>query len=168
MNRINIISFFFLIIFFYTENGYSQESNITTIYMIRHAEKASDGTKDPDLTEIGRKRANLFNKMLSNVDISAIYSTPYKRTRQTVKPLADSKGLTIIEYDPRAPKLEEILGNHKGGSIVIVGHSNTIPFMANHFVAQEQFKQLDDLEYDKLFIVNTLGIGKSKVEVLSF
>jgi broad specificity phosphatase PhoE len=58
----------------------------STIFVVRHAEKA-DATKDPDLSEAGRARAEALAKALRDAKIAAIYATEFKRTQQTAAPL---------------------------------------------------------------------------------
>ena len=41
----------------------------------------------------------------------------------------------------------------KGKTILIVGHSNTVPAMVNHLLKEEKLEQLGENEYDKIFIV---------------
>ena len=69
----------------------AQEQESTTIIFTRHAEKQDDGTKDPDLTEKGLERASKIATLLEKVPVSAIYSTDFKRTRNTVKPISEQK-----------------------------------------------------------------------------
>ena len=87
-----IILFFLLAI---SVTSYSQQT-ITTFILTRHAEKGDDGTKDPDLTQAGKDRAQLLIIMLKEIKVDAIYSTAYKRTRNTVIPLAQEKGTNIV------------------------------------------------------------------------
>ena len=47
----------------------------TTFILVRHAEKAQDGTKNPPLNEAGKVRANELAEMLSNQSVEALYST---------------------------------------------------------------------------------------------
>ena len=68
--------------------SFSQEAT-TTIYLIRHAEKA-DSSADTDLSEVGNERAVGWMEYLVANRIDAIYTSPYNRTRQTAKPLADA------------------------------------------------------------------------------
>src|ERR1700755_2106443 len=70
----------------------------TTFILVRHAEKEGAGT-DPVLTKEGEERAQALVRMFAKQQIDAIYSTNFNRTRNTVKPLADSKGLQVITYD---------------------------------------------------------------------
>ena len=66
----------------------------STIFVVRHAEKA-DATKDPDLSEAGRARAEGLAKALRDANIAAIYATEFKRTQQTAAPLAKALGITV-------------------------------------------------------------------------
>lgn len=68
-----------------------------SIIVVRHAEKAV-AESDPPLSEKGQRRARALAEMLSKVQLSAIYSTPYKRTAQTVEPLAEQLGLAVENY----------------------------------------------------------------------
>src|SRR5882762_5377478 len=96
---------FLLFAFLLSLSSFSQKP-ITTIILVRHAEKGDDGTKDPELTDAGKQRAESLAKLLSKAKVDAIYSTAFKRTQNTVTPLAQQKGLTIETYNPS--KLEEI------------------------------------------------------------
>ena len=51
---------------------------------------------------------------------------------------------------------------------LIVGHSNTIPGLVNYLSGTEDFQQLAENEYDKLFIVTLVELGVAKVQVLRF
>ena len=70
------------------------QQNITTYYLIRHAEKV-DNSQNPDLSETGLKRANQWNTIFSEISFDEIYSTDYKRTIQTASPTATVKNIQI-------------------------------------------------------------------------
>jgi len=145
-----------------------KDSLITTIFFVRHAEKVIDESDNPELNNRGKERAEKLSFILEKSGITKIYSTDYKRTKDTVKPLADKLELKILLYDPANKKfLKELLSENKGTSIIIVGHSNTIPGMINEVLNSDSYDQLDDNEYDKLFIVNIIG-EKSKCNVIQF
>jgi len=131
-----------------------QESDVTTIYLVRHAEKADDGTKDPPLTATGQSRAQALMTLLIKENIGYIYSTDYKRTRQTAVPLSKSTGLPVKIYDPRA--LEEFavqIRAIKDAQILVVGHSNTTPTLANHLIGETVYSQFDESEYEHIIKV---------------
>lgn len=141
----------------------SAQPNLTTLILVRHAEKAAEG-KDPGLTTEGLARAVSLSRMLSDTKVTAIYSTKYARTETTVQSLANSKGLKIENYDPsKVTYLDDILSKHAGGTIVICGHSNTIPGAANYLLGNNELKNFEDYEYDNILIVTVSEKGKGKL-----
>ena len=73
----------------------NQDNEITTYYLIRHAEKdrSDSANRNPDLNPEGKKRAEKWAEVLKDIELDAVYSTDYKRTIQTAMPVADSKEL---------------------------------------------------------------------------
>lgn len=130
----------------------------TTVYLVRHAEKASDGSRDPALTSEGQARAGRLAELLANEDVSGVYSTNFKRTRDTAQPVAEQFGLEVNIYSPfdLAASLE-MVARHAGKTILIVGHSNSTPAIVNFLLRQDQVEQLDESEYDKLFQLDYHG-----------
>lgn len=139
----------------------AQES-ITTFILVRHAEKdLTQSTNDPDLSSEGKARALRLAALLNETSISAIYSTPYKRTRQTVDPLAANKNIKIIEYNASSEDdIDSMLGKHRGGTIVVSGHSNTIPWFANRLLGMEKYRPLEDGDYDNVWVITLSEKGK--------
>ena len=145
------------------------QTDLTTFILVRHAEKSNDDPRDPSLSAEGEARAQKLAEVLAEQDIAAIYSTPFKRTRTTAEPLAQAKGLTVNVYDFRSQTyLQDMLKKHKGSTILISGHSNTTPMVANILLGSEKFKQLDEKEYGMIFIVTASEIGKGTVTVLKY
>lgn len=141
----------FSLIFFSIVEVQAQES--TTFILVRHAEKVDDGTRDPDLSKEGVDRAAKMAEVLQKVPITAVYSTDYKRTRNTVNGIAEQKGLEMDLYDPRDSEvLNKILAKEKGGTVLISGHSNTIPTMINQ-LAKTNYPNFSEKEYDNLVFV---------------
>jgi 2,3-bisphosphoglycerate-dependent phosphoglycerate mutase len=146
-----------------------EESTLTTFILIRHAEKGTDDPRNPSLSEEGIARAQNLVALLKHVDVNVLYSTPYKRTQQTIQPLADKYTLSIQEYNPSSMDfLNEAWAQNKGKTIVISGHSNTTPMVANYLLGEEKYGNLDESEYDKVFVVTINEIGKGNVTVLSY
>ncbi len=126
----------------------------TTFIIVRHAEKEAAGT-DPNLTADGQLRANELRRVLANIPVTAIYSTPYNRTRQTVQPLAMAKSITITDYPtskPYAQLVSEIKAANRGKVVVIVGHSNTVPDILKTISNNTFVITISDTQYDNLFI----------------
>ncbi|MEM7551790.1 MAG: phosphoglycerate mutase family protein [Bacteroidota bacterium] len=162
----NITLFFLILILNNSISAYAQSQ--TTLILLRHAEKSQDGTKDPSLSSEGHERAERLLDQFKLNDINAFYTTPYKRTRETILPLAQSKQRDVVEYRPFDKNLlKELLKEHQGETIMISGHSNTIPVYVNQLIGEEKFKQLNEDEYDKVFIVTLEELGKGKLLILS-
>lgn len=141
---------------------YAQDS--TTFILVRHAETVKDGTDNPDLSKKGKRRVQKLADHLKKTRITAIYFTPYLRTQHTVKSIAKQKGLAIKEYDPFSPNiLDEILTEEQAGIVLISGHSNTTPLFVNALIGKELYQQLDESDYDNLFIVTVTEKGRGQV-----
>jgi broad specificity phosphatase PhoE len=105
-----------------------------TIVLVRHAEKVDEST-DPPLSEAGTRRAQALATALSNADVRGIYITQYQRTRATALPLAAATQLEPVVVDAisgNAPAhaervAERIRADAPGGTVLVVGHSNTVP-----------------------------------------
>ena len=137
--------------------SYGQQ--VTTFILVRHAEKdMTQSTDDPELSAMGKARAERLKSLLKDAGITAVYSTNYKRTKDTVTPVALSKSLEVGTYEPmKTAAIDEIFNGNKGGTILISGHSNTIPWTANYLLGTEQFKNYDDAEYDNVLIITVVG-----------
>jgi broad specificity phosphatase PhoE len=144
-----------IVAFFVLQVSFGQNS-ITTYYFIRHAEKV-DNSKNPDLSEIGFERAKLWNKIFSEINLDAIYSTDFKRTLQTITPIANSKKVTIINYDPKTIDIESFKKNTLGKKVLVVGHSNTIPNFVNQIIDKNIYNDIDDVIFGNLYIVTING-----------
>lgn len=165
MKRILLVAFGFLLFF----QAHAQSDSITTVILVRHAEKdfAADG--DPVLTEKGAARAQRLAEILKNQPVDAVYSTPFKRTRQTVEPVASQKTLEVINYNPfKLEEVIEIIEANKGKTLLISGHSNTVPLILNMMIDEDKYRQLDESDYDNLYIVSYLGKGEAKVLELQY
>jgi broad specificity phosphatase PhoE len=139
-----------------------------TIYLVRHAEKAKDGTRDPDLTDQGRARAQRIANMLKDEQLTAVYSSDFKRTRNTAAPTAKMQGKEITIYNARDLKgfKAELMKKYKNGEkILVVGHSNTTPFLANLLTQEGKYKQIDESDYDNFYKIEVLRNGNWNAEL---
>lgn len=146
----------------------SESVEPTTLILVRHAEKGP-GEPDPDLTPEGLRRAELLASMLAEVKLSAVYSSSYRRTQQTAAPTAKEHRLTVIEYSAKerpSAILGEILAAHRGGAVLVVGHSNTIPGMIAALTGEPESGHLDG--YEDLFVVTFAELGDATVIPLRY
>lgn len=103
-----------------------------TFLLVRHAEKSTDDPRDPSLTPAGEARAQRLAAELHNAPLVAVYSTDTRRTRATATPAAQMHGLAVVPYDARMADAfaSELRARHRGGLVLVVGHSNTVPTLA--------------------------------------
>ncbi len=97
-----------------------------TVFLLRHAEKGDDDPRNPSLSTAGQRRASELARLLEASGVTHLLSTNYKRTLQTLAPLATASGIEIVTYDPRRP-LEALKQLPPGSTAVVCGHSNTTP-----------------------------------------
>lgn len=132
--------------------------------LVRHAEKAADDAKDPNLSEAGRARAERLRTHLSAGTLEAVYATAYKRTRQTAGPAAAAHGLNVTTYDASQPAAEfaaQLRRTHVPAEgtrpvVLIVGHSNTVPALAAALCGCAIEPMTDD-EFDRIITISFNG-----------
>ena len=151
-----------------------ESQSTTTIIFVRHAEKAQTDGDDPPLSEAGERRVEELTRQLLAIDvragIDAIYSTRYQRTQQTAAPIADELDLPINTYEASDTEefLEEILREHKGEIILVVGHSNTVPAMIADIGGHQDVPEIAEDEYDNIYILAVPRFGKTKTIRMRF
>lgn len=142
----------------------------TTVIFVRHAEKAASPANDPGLSAAGQQRAVELARQLVDADVvpgvgvDAVYSTAYRRTVETAKPVADALDLQVQTYDAADTEaiIESMVREYKGKIILVVGHSNTVPEMIANMGASKNVPPIDDDEYDNIYLVTIPWFGKTK------
>ncbi|MDP2685893.1 MAG: phosphoglycerate mutase family protein [Aequorivita sp.] len=139
-----------------------------TYYLIRHAEKVrtAPNDQDPSLDIKGMMRAKRWAAYFEPIKIDKIYVTQYIRTKQTASLISQQKQVLPTRYDPNTIYSDEFLKETNGKSVLIVGHSNTIPQLVNKLIGEEKFKDMDDADNSTLFKVTLSGSDK-KVETIT-
>lgn len=124
----------------------------TTAIIVRHAEKAQTAHNNPDLTEVGRARADALAQMLKDAGITAIYATEFNRTQQTAAPLAKILGLDVTLVSSKDPATLIRKLRHAHGNSLVVGHRTTIPNLINKMGLPGP-DRIAENEYDNFFVV---------------
>lgn len=143
-------------------------NSMTTIYFTRHAEKASGD--DPGLLPAGQARAERLARRFSGQKLAAVYATDFRRTQATAAPTAKANGLTVQSYSAggkAASQTKAWLKKHRGQTILVVGHSNTVPGLVNALVSGAGYGEIDEDDYDRLYKVTIDGKGKGSVQEMS-
>ena len=142
---------------------------VTTVILVRHAEKNPEPKDDPDLSPDGFARAQEIARVFGGAGINTIYATQYKRTQQTVKPLSDRIGVPVSLVDAKKPEelVKLIQTSLRGQTIFVSGHNDTVPQIAS-VLSGENFPPIPLSEYDDVFIVTVYRFGKAKVIRLKY
>ncbi len=149
-----------------------------TVVFVRHAEKDPNDKVDPELTERGRARADKLAAMFAAAGVTKTYATPFRRTRQTLAPLAAKAGVAVEDYDARASaQFAAGLGAVAAGAdeptvpevIVVAAHSNTLPQMVQALGGQltglTEKGWLGDDEYERVVIVTLAGNAGERLQI---
>jgi 2,3-bisphosphoglycerate-dependent phosphoglycerate mutase len=107
------------------------EASTTLVVVMRHAEKADDGTPDPPLAAAGLERAGrlaaMFGASPRGLGIDAIFVTQWQRSAATARPLAARLGVPMIALkdDDLAGLKARILGEYRGRHVLVIAHADT-------------------------------------------
>ena len=129
-----------------------QTTQPTTVILVRHADKA-DGNGDVDLSAEGRARAEELARVLADAAVTAVYVSDAKRTRQTAAPISKALNVNPIEMPAAADVATDIRDNHRGDTVLVVGHSNTVPDLIARLGVTDPPGVIPPKQYDDLFVV---------------
>ena len=147
----------------------SVSAQTKTIILVRHAEKADATSQDPELSAEGKQRAERLVKVAGKYKPGAFYSTNFKRTRDTLAPLAAERKQQVTIYDARKPaELLDLIMKSKIKRHMVAGHSNSVPGLANFIGKKDVFKNLDESEYGVIWVIRMKNGKIVKTEVLPY
>jgi broad specificity phosphatase PhoE len=135
----------------------------TVLLVVRHADRA--GTDDA-LSAAGVERARDLARVAAASGVTAIYHSDTARTRLTAEPLAVTLGITPVELPGKDIDglLKHVLAHHCGETVLIVGHSNTVPLIVGA-AGGPAMPDLPEHQFDDLFIVTTTGAAAKVVRL---
>ncbi len=138
----------------------------TYFFVVRHAEKGSGS--NPSLTVEGQARANELSRILANINLNAVFSTDYKRTKETAEPTASAQNVTVETYFTNKKLIRTVLENELYQKVLVVGHSNTTPDLVNQLIGQDIYANLGEDEFDNLFMVAYYNENRSEVFLMKY
>lgn len=164
-----------LVLFLLPGIGQASTGDTIVVVVVRHAEKASDDPKDPGLSETGQARAQSLVKALAGLPLSAAYATQYRRTRLTAEPAAQAAGVTVRIREANAANARTYADDlvalvrrlHRGGNVLVVGHSNTVPEIVKAFSGIE-VEALSDGDYNRIYVITLAKGGKARLLQLRY
>jgi len=146
------------------------------VFVVRHAEKASEGSeKEIPLSAAGQQRAARLAQLLRSAGVTAVYATDTVRARETGAPLARETNVAVKLYETRdakgnmtaEPLVARLKADEKDGVVLVVGHSNTVPDVIAAYGAKELVRIGPD-DYGDLFLVVPQPSGLPVVLRLKF
>ena len=133
------------------------------IFFVRHAEQSVE-TEDPELTEVGKKRAKALASVLKDAGINVIYTTERKRAIQTAEPIAKSLNIETKRLPLR--DLDGLIGRlrtqHAQDRVLVVSHSLALPRLLKALGHPVEVTIALD-EYDNLFVLVPKNEGSPMV-----
>jgi phosphohistidine phosphatase SixA len=125
------------------------------IFLVRHAERAAISghvPSDTGLSRDGQTRAQDLARALKDAQITAIYTSEYKRTKETAAPLAKSLGIRpeVVAADDLRALTAKLKGAR--GNVLVIGHSNTLPPIINALGISSRVI-VSESDYDNLFLI---------------
>ena len=148
------------------------------VFVVRHAERAPAPAgqpaapahgmlgEDPPLSAAGEQRAARLATMLASAGIRHVFTSEYKRTRQTAAPLAEKLKLTPVmaaakDPDPLIAQARRAQGNAHCRPF------GTVPELLKKLGVTEPIA-IGDNDYDDLFIVVRSRSGEVSLVKLKY
>jgi phosphohistidine phosphatase SixA len=163
-----------------TEGGAGGEFKATTVFLVRHAEKADVPGSDPPLSERGVARAEALARLLQSAGVKAVYTSQYLRTQQTAEPIARRLGVaaTVVPLNSKTSNPREVseesireltkrVEARAGEAVLIVGHSNSVPDVIRA-LGGDTVPKIDESSFDDLFVVTVYAAGCARVVHLKY
>jgi broad specificity phosphatase PhoE len=128
------------------------------VILVRHAEKETG--KDPGLTPTGVDRAEALNEVLSYTEVDHVIVTQWQRTQETAEPvlLRGELEAQVVQTDgglARHVSAVAVAVRDRPGeeTILVVGHSDTIPAIVAALGGPELPDLEEKSEYATLFVL---------------
>jgi len=140
----------------------------TTVVIVRHAEKALGTIEDPPLSPEGEQRSERLALMFADATgaghLDAIYVTNTRRAQQTAAPLATRLHLVpvVMPASDVGGMSAHVLRDHRGGAVLIVGHSNTIPELIRELSGKE-IEPIAYADYSNIYVLSVPHFGNASL-----
>ncbi len=128
----------------------------TTVVLLRHADRPAGAD---ELSPGGHARARSLVNAVKHLDIDAIYSPNLVRNIDTVKPLAEARGLDITVADVFGVA-SRMVEEHPGKTVLWVGNTSNLDVIFNQLGGEGSGPN----RYGELFILRVPDGGKTEVE----
>ena len=129
-----------------------------TILLVRHADiDLPPATADPSLNDAGRERAEALANVVGPAGISAVFTSSFARTKQTVEPIVKVLGVEAREMPAPIAFARDARAGKFGTVVLVAGHSNTVPEVIAALGVPASPPGIGEADFDNLFAV-TLAV----------
>jgi len=148
-------------------------ASTTTVIVMRHAEKAALPAEDPPLSLAGEGRAQELAQVLGQAPeefrIQGIFVSEFRRTQDTVRPLANRLGVPVIVVPSAdiALVVKRAREEYRGGRVLVVGHSNTVPQIVED-LSGVKVPAMSESEYGIVYVVSLPRFSRASVTRFDF
>ncbi|MFT7669391.1 MAG: 2,3-bisphosphoglycerate-dependent phosphoglycerate mutase [Planctomycetota bacterium] len=142
------------------------ESSAVSIFIVRHAEKGTDDPRNPSLSAAGAVRAQEVARMFAAARVTHLFATGYKRTQETLAPLAEALGIEVATYEP-GKLVGDLRALAPGSVAVVAGHSNTSPALYKALGAGPGRALIPKGEFDRLYSVTLVPGTDGELEFVA-
>lgn len=148
-------------------------ASTTTVFVMRHAEKAAIPGDDPPLSPVGEARALALAEQLGRapkgLGIDSVIVSEFRRTQETVRPLANRLGVPVIvvSAEDHAQAARRALRENRGGRVLIVGHSDTVPAIVEE-LSGDKVPEMSEAEYGVVYVVAVPRFSRTSVTRFDF
>lgn len=141
----------------------------TTVVVVRHAEKELGTIEDPPLSQAGEQRAELLARTYGGRDgvgrLAAVFASDTRRSQRTAAPVAARLGISVTTV-PAADVdglLRRIGNQYRGRSVLIIGHSNTVPEIVRRLSGNPGVPPMPEDDYSTMYVVTVPTLGRASV-----
>jgi 2,3-bisphosphoglycerate-dependent phosphoglycerate mutase len=151
-----------------------ESQSTTTVIFVRYADVDSGDESNPGLNGAGQRRAEELVRVIGDVNVvasvDAIFATQFRNTQETAEPLAKSLQMPVqvIDADNVRGLTDLILQEYKGDIVLVITNRKALPQLIQRFHGSKNLPEIEDSEYDNLFIVSIPWYGKVKTLRLKY
>lgn len=144
---------------------FTNDMATTVLILVRHAEQEANGEdpEDPELTSVGRTRAERLADILQNFPLDGIYTNFFARTTKTAQPSAyqQEQPIQFYDHEKAADFVIQLAARQIGKNILIVGGANSVVQMLNRLHGESRFPDINATDYNNIYLVSINKDGQA-------
>lgn len=145
------------------------EGKLTTLLIVRHAERGPDEGISSPITDKGRERAEELARVVKDAGITRILVSEFIRTKQTAEPVAKALQLEpeTVPVQSGVDALVKRARELSGETVLIASHAGRVEPLIEQ-LGGGTIPRLGSAEYDNLFVLTIPPSGPPKLVRLRY